>query len=241
VQPEARPISFLVTDGARAVEGAMRVDAPSSSVRPPPNQLAWTRDVSALGDDLPPHLLLGRLAAPPEQPGGGLPRASSADLVLLPLVDALAIDLVTVEGEPGATRECRHTSARVFTTCRAGRTLRLDAGSGAGLRRGDWIVQDGLFVGVVSVISPWSALVDTAALPPTLLIMSPTGELVGCGARTSSWPSGWQPGRGDLVAVGRLGVGGLVIGTVEGLDDDDGIEIARLQPDLTRPVMAVGP
>jgi len=241
VQPEARPVSFLVTGNARGAEGTMSVEAPSSSVRPPANQLAWTRDVSALGDDLPPHLLLGRLAAPAEQPGGGLARASGADLALLPLLDAYAIDLVTVEGEPGAMRGCRHAGARVFTTCRAGRTLRLDAGSGAGLRRGDWVVQDGLFVGVISVISPWSALVDTETLPATLLVMSPAGEVVGCGVLPPSWPAGWQPGRGDLVAAGRLGVGGLVIGTVEGLDDDDGIEIARLPPDLTRPVMAVGP
>ncbi len=241
VVPEARPVSFLLTGSGNDDDWTLRVEAPSSSVRPPSDQLAWTRDVSALGDDLPAGLLVGRLQLPAERPGGGLPRASASALTLLPLIDPLAVDLVTVEGQRGAARESRRAEARLLATCRVGRTLRLDGGERAGVHRGDWVLQDGLFVGVVSESAAWSAVVDGEALPTSVLVVSPAGDVVACGPRPERWPAGWHPQPGDLVVAVHLAAGGLVVGTVDEVDDDDGFTIERLQPGAGERVEVLGP
>jgi hypothetical protein len=239
-EPGGRPIQFLVQAADRDEGYAVRVAALTSRVLPPPDQLAWTRDVSDLGDTLPPGLLVGRLLGGlAEAPGGGQRIDEGGTLRLSPVLDPFAPGVVTVEVEPGASLPLRRGGARLSPTSVSDSAVRLRAGTRAGVRRGDWVCQAGLFVGIVCDVSPWSAVLDTRAPDGRLLVVSPSGQGVACGASRPSWPPGWEPAPGDLVAVGHVGTGGLVLGTVARVDED-GLVLHRLPADASRPVTVVG-
>ena len=237
--PEARPVSFLVA--GRADDGrALRVEGASSTLRPPRDTPAFTRDVAALGDALPAGLLVGLFDGPREdEPGGGL-LADSGEVRLRPAVVAEALDLVVLEAEPGEAPAAPARPARLFATARATGRGRLDAGRRDGVAPGDVVRQDGLYVGRVTDAGPGSSIVDLALPAGTLLVVAAGGEVVSCTVEPGSWPRGWQPQRGDLVVWGSLGPGGLVVGAVSGLDDDGRLLVLRPEADPLRAV-TVGP
>ncbi len=241
--PQARPVQVLVgADGHDDPRRpALPVVARSSSVPPPPDQLCWTRDVSALGDSLPAGLLLGRLeAAGGESPGGAARLRLGDELVVRPLLDPFALDLVALAASPSAARVPRRLGARLLATSRGPATLRIDHGARDGVRVGDWVTQAGLWLGVVTDVGPGSAVVD-AALPSTpLLCVTRAGEVRTVGLTPGSWPDGWQPARGDLLALGRPATGGLAVGLVAGADDE-GLRVERLVADVARAVTVWGP
>ena len=235
-------VQFLLAPGGRDREGwCLRVEARSSSALPPPDQLVHTRDVSALGDTLPAGLIVGRmLGGSAEAPGGGHWYDAAETLRVQPLLDGSAQAVVTVEVLPGAELPLRRAETRLLGSCRTGPSARLAAGTGAGLRVGDWVCQAGLFVGRVVTVTPFSAVVDAREPDSPLLVVAPDGTAVAAGTARASWPAGWEPRPGDLVATGHVGAGGLVVGTVAELDDE-GFTIARLRPDPRQAVTVVGP
>jgi len=60
------------------------------------------------------------------------------------------------------------------------------------------------------------------------------------GLQPESWPAGWQPARGDLLALGRPGIGGLLVGLVAAADEG-GLRLERPEPDDARGVTVSGP
>ncbi len=239
--PEARPVQFLATSGGAGDGYALGVQARSSTLLPAPRQPAFTRDVAALGDDLPPGLLLGALVGGKgEAPGGGTYFALGEGLVVEPLVDVARIELATVEVPPGAQPVWRRVRARLSSSCRAPSAARIDAGLRRDIVRGDVVAQAGLYVGRVASVSLFDAVLDTSVPSGELLFVAPDGSAVACTPARDSWPSGWEPRRGDLVATGDLATGGLVVGTV--LDvDAAGLSIKRLPPDPDGAVQVTGP
>jgi hypothetical protein len=241
--PQARPVQVLVGADGRddPRRPALPVVARSSSVPPPPDQLCWTRDVSSLGDSLPAGLLLGRLeAADGEAPGGAARLRLGDALVVRPLLDPFALDLLALAAAPGAAREPRRLGARLAVTSRGPATLRLDRGARDGVRAGDWVTQAGLWLGVVSDVGAGTAVVDAALPHGPLLCVTRAGEVRTLGLLPGSWPEGWQPVRGDLLALGRPATGGLLVGLVAGVDED-GLRVERLEPDASRAVTVWGP
>jgi hypothetical protein len=200
-----------------------------------------TRDVSALGDTLPAGLLVGRMqGGSTEAPGGGHWYDAAETLRVLPLIEPGELAVVTVEVEPGAELPLRRIAARLYGSCGASDAARLSGGSRDGLREGDWVCQSGLFVGIVTTVTPWNAVLDGRPPLAPLLVVSPDGSAMAAGQARTTWPAGWEPQRGDVVVTGHLGTGGLVVGTVGELDDE-GFAIKRLLPDARLPVLAVGP
>ena len=234
-------VQFLLASGGRDEDGwSLKVEARSSSALPPPAQLVHTRDVSALGDSLPAGLIVGRmLGGTAEAPGGGNWYDAADTLRVRPLLDGTTLAVVTVEVDPGAGLPVRRGEARLYGSCRPGEAARLACGSSSGLKTGDWVCQAGLFVGIVETVTPWSAVVDGRPPQTPLLVVAPDGNAVAAGQARASWPDGWEPQRGDLVATGHLAAGGLVVGTV-GEIDDEGFTIDRLTPDPRLPVTVVG-
>lgn len=235
-------VQFLLTSGGRGDEGwSLKVEARSSSALPPPEEVVRTRDVAALGDTLPAGLLVGRmLGGNTEAPGGGRWYEAADTLRVLPLLDGQELAVVTIEVEPDAELPLRRAEAGLYASCRSPDAARLAAGSRAGLRAGDWVCQAGLFVGIVESVMPWAAVVDTRPPRTPLLVVSPDGTAVAAGQLRRTWPDGWEPQRGDLVATGHVGTDGLVVGTVGALDED-GFQIQRLLPDERLAVTVVGP
>jgi hypothetical protein len=240
----ARPIEVLVGPseaGDDPHHPALSLLARTSSVAPPPDQLCWTRDVSSLGDSLPAGLLLGRLeGARDEQPGGAARLRLGDELCLRPLADPFSLELLAIAGVPAAPRKPRRLDARLMATSHGRRTARLDAGTRAGVREGDWVSQDGLYLGRVTTVTGGSALVDLAPPAGPLLCVTRDGEVRVLGLQPESWPSGWQPARGDLLALGRPGIGGLLVGLVAAADED-GLRLERPAPDDARGVTVSGP
>ena len=235
-------VQFLLAPGG-SDEGrwSLKVEARSSSALPPPDQLVRTRDVSALGDELPAGLLVGRMqGGSAEAPGGGHWYDAAETLRVQPLLDGASQAVVTVEVEPGAELPLRRAETRLLGSCRPGPSARLAAGSRAGLAPGDWVCQAGLFVGRVQTVTLLSAVVDCRPPDSPLLVVAPDGTAVAAGTARASWPPSWEPRPGDLVATGHVGAGGLVVGTVDALDDE-GFTIARLAPDPRQAVTVVGP
>lgn len=234
-------VQFLLASAGRDDDGwSLKVEARSSSALPPPAELVHTRDVSALGDTLPAGLIVGRmLGGNTEAPGGGNWYDAADTLRVRPLIDGTTLAVVTVEVEPGASLPLRRGEARLYGSCRPGEAARLASGSSSGLRTGDWVCQAGLFVGIVETVTPWSAVVDGRAPATPLLVVAPDGSAMAAGQARESWPAGWEPQRGDLVATGHLAAGGLVVGTVGELDDE-GFSVVRLTPDPRLPVTVVG-
>ncbi len=213
--PSARPVHFLLG----SEKGTALVESRSSTVAPPAGQVAWTRSVAALGDDLPPGLLLGRVVKPDEQdlPGGaaeGL--GATRELELEPLIAADDLGIVTVEVLPSAEREARTVSAlRVVTSGSETTSVRLDVGSRHGVEQGCWVVRDGAWLGRVAVVGWTSSIVEREVPRGTLLVIGAGGSVVPCRTEAASWPEGWVPQVGDRVVTGHGRLGGLLMGTVK--------------------------
>ena len=236
-----RPVEVLVSGGGPGGGSGLRMGSASSRVVPPTGQVVSTRDVSALGDRLPAGLALGAVGEQgSELPGGGWLDDGGSERPLVPLLDPYGLALASLEAAPGSELSARAASARLSGTTAGRGRLRIDCGSRRGVQRGDWVVQDGLFVGVVDVVAPFSALLSVAVPRGALLVMSPAGEVVAADDERESWPASWEPARGDLLATGSVFTGGLVVGRVSALDGD-GIVAQRLSADPRRPVAVIGP
>jgi hypothetical protein len=242
--PGARPVEVLIgasEHGDEPRHPALTLLARTSSVAPPPDQLCWTRDVSALGDQLPAGLLLGRLeGARGEQPGGAARLRLGDELCLRPLCDPYTLELLAIAGAAPAPRVPRRLDAHLMATSRGRRTARLDAGTLAGVREGDWVSQDGLYLGRVITATGGSAIVELSPPDGPLLCVTREGEVRVAGLLPETWPAGWQPSRGDLLALGRPGVGGLLVGLVAAADED-GVQLERPASDAARGVTVSGP
>ena len=241
--PHSLQVDVLVggDQGSDPAHPALAILARTSSVPPPPGQLCHTRDVSALGDTLPAGLLLGRLATPmDEQPGGAARTRLGEGVVLRPLLDPFALDVLAVAGAPAAPRTPRRLGARLLATSGGATRRRLDHGARDGVRTGDWVSQDGVFLGVVVAVTGGSAIVDVTPPAGPLLCVTREGEVRTVGLAADSWPAGWQPARGDLLAIGRPGTGGLLVGLVSRADER-GIQLERPHADLSRGVTVSGP
>ncbi len=212
VDEQASPVQFLLTSGK---DGPSIAHA-SESRHPQPGQLAWTRDVSLLGDTLPPGLIVGRIV--PEEgeevPGGGLADRREVEHLVRPLLEPTTLGHVVVEVAVGAPWPLRGATADVLaSTSRRGR-LRLAAGRWDGVTEGDLVTQDGVLVGVVSSAGPWTAEVRRAVPPGQLLVVSPDGEVTPTAGTSDDWPPGWRPEPGWLVVTGHRVDGGLLAGEV---------------------------
>ncbi len=256
--PSLRPVAaqWCAAPGGRAVEvlvsgsnagptesqrHTLHMGSASSRVVPVPGQLVSTRDVSALGDHLPAGLLLGAVGdRGTELHGGGWMDAGGTETPLVPLLDPYSQPLAALEVAPGSALTARATTARLSGSTAGATRLRLDVGSRRGVQRGDWVVQGHLFVGVVDVVAPFSSLLSVDVPRGALLVMSQAGEVVAADEARESWPSDWEPARGDLLATGSVFTGGLVAGRVAGLDGD-GIVAQRLRPDPRLDVTVIGP
>ena len=90
------------------------------------------------------------------------------------------------------------------------------------------------------VIGPPRSVVNTNVPEGTLFDVNPDGEVVATGVTRESWPTGWEPDRGDMISAGHLATGGLVIGTVDTVEDG-GLTVRRFAPDPARAVKVIGP
>lgn len=217
--PTARPVHFLLDSEA----GRAAVASRSSSVAPPEGQVAWTREVAALGDDLPAGLLLGRVTSrlTSDVPGGSeLGLQAERELSLEPLLAPSELGVVTVEVLPGAERDTHRVEAeRVATSGRDGAAVRIDVGSHHGVGRGAWVVGDGVWFGRVAVAGWASSVVERGVPRGTLLVLGADGRVVPARPRADTWPAGWSPQPGDAVVTGHVHLGGLVVGHVASVDD----------------------
>ena len=240
------PVEVLIgpelgPEGGDARHPALAILARNSTVPPPAGQLCHTRDVSALGDTLPAGLLLGRLDVPQDDRPGGAARARLGEgVVLHPLLDPFGVDLLAIAGSPSAARKPRQLGARLLATSGSSGRRRLDHGSRDGVRVGDWVSQAGLYVGVVVSVVGGSAIADVTPPEGPFLCVTREGEVRAIGLASESWPSGWQPARGDLLALGRPGTGGLLLGLVAAADED-GLRLERPEPDFAAAVTVSGP
>lgn len=235
VSEETAPVHFLLSTGAAGPV----IEHASQKVQVPGEQLAFTRDVSLLGDKLPGGLLVGRVVRNPDAdvPGGSLladPLAGEDGNrnLLEPILDASTLGHVVIEVEVGQPWSCRRTTAGLFaSTSRKGR-VRLDAGRWSGIQTGDVVVQDGVLVGLVAAAGPWSAEVYRELPPGQVLVVSPDGDVVPTTPRATDWPAGWAPHIGWTVVVGHREHGGLLAGVISSVDDEGfAVELPRLDFD----------
>ena len=231
---QAQPVHFLLESGA----GGPQVAHTSTETLPPPGQLAWTRDVSRLGDPLPAGLLVGRVSPTPapDTPGGGLADRIDRDVRLEPLLDPHSLGHVVVEtlvdsawAVRGRKAELVHSGAARRAVPRARQAgveagvlatrgrLRVDAGLVHGVQAGDLVAQDGALVGVVETAGPLTSVVRRGLPSARLLVVSDDGEVVPCGPDADTWPAGWRPTAGSLVVTGHRELGGLWAGEVASL------------------------
>ncbi len=134
----------------------------------------------------------------------------------------------------------RRLGARLLATSGGATRRRLDHGSRDGVRVGDWVSQDGLYLGAVLAVAGSTAIVDVTPPAGPLLCVTREGEVRAVGLAADSWPAGWQPARGDLLAVGRPGSGGLLVGLVARADES-GVQLERPAADVSRGVTVSGP
>jgi hypothetical protein len=233
--PGGRPVHFL----AESHSGQVTVEKRSSTVSPRPDQIARTRDVAHLGDALPAGLVLGRVVDPEhDAPGGGLVRDGDA-WTLEEVVDPFDVGLVTVETARDVAPGGRRVVGMLARTVRARSRLRVDRGTSDGVAPGDWVVQDGVLVGLVTVAGRGSSELRTR-LPDMQLLVVDDGQVVPCHSDAGRWPEDWTPQTGMVVATGHPGEGGLLLGTV-GVVDPDGFELVRAPVDVNRPVSLLEP
>ena len=245
---QARPVAAVwkASEASDAVHFVLRTRerAPtlvhsSLDLDPPQGQLAWTRDVSLLGDDLPPGLLLGRLthrdAGQGDQPGGGVasPDRERGPDILEPVLDPNQLGYVVLEASVGSAQDCRRSVGHLMHSgSRLGR-LRLDIGAWQGVQAGDLVVQDGVLVGVVQTAGPWSSIVHRGLPPGKLLVVDENGEVVPTGLEVADWPADWRPTVGQPVLSGHRELGGLLVGSVDSVGPDGfGLRVPLIDGEL---------
>ncbi len=255
--PSARPVAAMwkLTEAAPAVhflltsgEKGPTVAHASHASHPLPGQLAWTRDVSSLGDPLPGGLLVGRVSpgTAGDVPGGGQAKrlgrtaqaGSARDERLEPIFDISTLGYVVIEIKVGAEQPCRRVESRALASASRRGRLRLDKGRLSGLEVGDVVVQDGVLVGRVVSVGPASAEVWRDLPPGRVLVVAPDGEMVSTTCHARDWPRGWMPEPGWRVVVGHRSEGGILAGTVADVSPEGfALELPFVQPDDTVQVL----
>ncbi len=245
--PGGRSHHFL----ARARDGRLVMEHASSTVRPPAEQLLRTRDVSFLGVDLPPGLLIGRVVGngAEEVPGGGSV-FSRGDLkpVIAPLFDPHGLGAVVVEGQAGVRLTTATRVGRLSRSMSAEGRWRVDLGRADGVTAGQWVVQDGVFVGLIETAGGSSSIVRRAQPPGGLLVVEADGQVVPFHPSPLSadrmQAGNWRPEPGLIVCAGHPTLGGLLLGEVPAVFSvtvDGGWDLVRPDVDPERPVTVVDP
>lgn len=205
------PVQFLVAAGDDGPE----VSRPSSVLPPHGRPMAFTRDVTALGDRVPADLLLGRVETlPVELPGGGLAPRDMGPAVLSPVLSHDALSLVTVETSPDWEPTVEPVTARALATSATVRSLVLDRGRHDGVNVGDLVVQDGRLVGSVVRAGLLASEVSRSAPEGPLLVELSDGLVVPVDPVRDPWPGDPADAAGRPVFLGTLDGGGLLAGHV---------------------------
>lgn len=216
--PAAPAVHFL----ARGDGEALQLERQSTPLRPPDDEVAYTRDLTAIGGALPAGLVVGRLRLDgTDRPGGGDGTSEDARVRLERVVDPMALHAVAVAGAAGGVLAPRRVAARALRTAGDDRALRLDRGARDGVRVGDHVGQDGAWVGEVTAVGPRTALVERRAPRGVLLVLSDDGRLTPATAGSDGWPAHWHPRPGERVFVGDPASGGLFVGWVDEARRDD--------------------
>jgi len=239
--------SWTPHDGSHAVPFLLTADGEGAAVshlkgaidaRVP--ALAVTRDVAALGVDLPPGLLLGRIAPKAtDAPGGGVQFVGRASERLDPMVSTADLSLVTIEAPVGAAFTIRLHRGRVLTGIARDDRLLVDCGTLQGLLLGDPVVQDGRWIGRVSLVGPTTAVVTREPPPGALLVEVAEGVLEPIGQDAAVDSSGQRPLVGAAVFSGHPTLGGVFVGRVQSAGHA-GYEVALPEVDSSRAVTLVG-
>jgi hypothetical protein len=227
------PVRFLVAAGDDGPE----LSRPSSVLPTDGRPMAFTRDVTALGDRVPADLLLGRLETlPVEHPGGGLAPRDMGPAVLSPVLSPDALSLVTVETSPDWEPTIEPVRARALATSTTARSLVIDRGRHDGVNEGDLVVQDGRLVGTVVRAGLLASEVARAVPEGPLLVELTDGLVLPVDPVRDPWPGDPAEAAGRTVFLGTLDAGGLLAGHVTGVGPA-GAAIALPAIDLRREVV----
>jgi hypothetical protein len=235
VSEEASPVHFILSSGA----DGPTIAHTSQDVQAPTGQLAFTRDVSLLGDKLPGGLLVGRVARPAgdDVPGGALVASAltgerARGGLLEPVVDPSSLGHVVIEVDVGVPWPCRQVDAGLFaSTSRRGR-LSLDVGRWSGITVDDLVVQGGVLVGRVVASGPWASQVLRELPPGRVLVVDPGGDVVPTTPQADGWPEDWTPQVGWHVVVGHRVRGGILAGVISSVAPDGfSVELPPVDPD----------
>ncbi|GJM20806.1 MAG: hypothetical protein DHS20C15_07210 [Planctomycetota bacterium] len=231
------PLHFLVQSEA----GVAAVTQPSRRLVAAQDQAVYTRDVRALGDDLPAGLLLGSLQlVPRDRPGGGFDLQRNELANLKPAIRPEHLGTVVIEVTRGARLPSAAREAECLGSPRAdGTQLRIDRGRVAGLQRGDWVVSGSQLLGVVHALGPFSARVERRA-PPGLLVIEDGARLIPTAPQVDGWPAVWRPVVGQRVWAGHRELGALFLGRVARVHEL-GFEIDFAELPGTHDVLVVEP
>lgn len=204
-------VSFLLTPGP---EG-LHISHLAGAVDPRRPSVAVTRDVSALGVDVPPDLMLGTIAPRPDDaPGGGLRSGSRWADTIAPLVDADELALVAVEAPLGHSLPLVVSSGRLVPAVGGDDAVMIDCGTLHGLLPGDAVVQDGRWVGRVGKVGPTTAEVLRAPPVGALLVEVEDGLLEPLAVDAAADSSGRRPAIGRAVFSGHPALGGFYVGRI---------------------------
>lgn len=239
--PRARPVAATWGDESLQFLVASRDEAPtvvlrSRRVQPLPGQVAYSRDASQLGDNLPAGLAIGRVSrSESDLPGGALAVHTRDEPSLDVLLDPAELSHVTVEAPHDAQLSLPQVEGRLLRSAQGLHRWHLDRGLLHGVGRGDGVVQEGRWVGRVEWAGPLTSAVFREAPPGPLLVADPTGNLIPVGASVGAWPVDWRPQAGLPVFWGNTSNGGLLVGRL-GLVDQDRLTIDLGGFDPVRPV-----
>jgi len=239
--PRARPVAATWGDESLQFLVASRDEAPtvvlrSRRVQPLPGQLAYSRDASQLGDNLPAGLAIGRVSrSESDLPGGALAVHTRDEPSLDVLLDPAELSHVTVEAPHDARLSLPQVEGRLLRSAQGDHRWQLDRGLLHGVGRGDGVVQQSRWVGRVEWAGPLTSIVSREAPPGPLIVADPSGNLIPVGASVGTWPADWRPQAGLPVFWGNASTGGLLVGRL-GLVDQDRLTIDLSGFDPVRPV-----
>lgn len=244
-QWQAASSSFPVRFVATGMGGRVSYDLPSRTVPPVDGQLAKTWDESLLGvarsdGEMPGGLLLGRFSVRQgDGLGGGSPEGE-ASMDLQPLFDVRSMPVVAVEVSEGVVLHSHQVAGHLLATTASKDKARVDVGSWDGVKNGDWVVQEGLFVGRIKTVGLTTSVLETACPEGLVLVLGTDPFVTPITKDRETWPKDWAPQKDALVIAGTLATGGCVVGTLDQWTEGN-LTVTRPSPDPSTPVLVVRP